>query len=64
MFTNTIEKETSSMMEIYYAVNGLNILSEKLSRDKIDNIIKTIQNILRKDDNLWKYDYSANILVL
>lgn len=64
MFTNTIEKETSSMMEIYYAVNGLNILSEKLSRDKIDNIIKTIQNMLRKDDNLWKYDYSANILVL
>lgn len=52
------------MMEIYYAVNGLNILLEKLSRDKIDNIIKTVQNILRKDDNLWKYDYSANILIL
>ncbi|PBC25803.1 dolichyl-diphosphooligosaccharide--protein glycosyltransferase subunit 2 [Apis cerana] len=61
VFTNTIEKETSSMMEIYYAVNGLNILSEKLSRDKIDNIIKTIQNMLRKDDNLWNLGYAFHI---
>ncbi|XP_006611989.1 dolichyl-diphosphooligosaccharide--protein glycosyltransferase subunit 2 [Apis dorsata] len=61
VFTNTIEKETSSMMEIYYAVNGLNILLEKLSRDKIDNIIKTVQNILRKDDNLWNLGYAFHI---
>ncbi|XP_043791142.1 dolichyl-diphosphooligosaccharide--protein glycosyltransferase subunit 2 [Apis laboriosa] len=61
VFTNTIEKETSSMMEIYYAVNGLNILLEKLSRDKIDNIIKTVQNMLRKDDNLWNLGYAFHI---
>lgn len=61
IFTNTIEKETSSMMEIYYAVNGLNILLENLSRDKIDNIIKTVQNMLRKDDNLWNLGYAFHI---
>ena len=43
------------MMELYYAVSGLTILSEKLSRDNVDNVIKAIQNTLRKDDNLWKY---------
>lgn len=42
-------------MELYYAVSGLTILSEKLSRDNVDNVIKTVQNTLRKDDSLWKY---------
>lgn len=52
---SAIEKETLSMVELYYAVSGLTVLSEKLSRENVDNVIKTIQNALRKDDNLWKY---------
>lgn len=52
---SAIEKETLSMVELYYAVSGLTVLSEKLSHENVDNVIKTIQNTLRKDDNLWKY---------
>lgn len=53
---NAIERDASpSLPDLYHAVSGLTILSEKLSRDKIDKIVKTVQSTLRKDDNLWKY---------
>lgn len=53
---STIEKDTSSIMELYYAVDGLTALSEKLPRDKVDKVVKAVQSTLQKDDNLWKYD--------
>ncbi|KAK1126539.1 hypothetical protein K0M31_004172 [Melipona bicolor] len=61
VLSSAIEKETSSMMELYYAVSGLTILSEKLSRDNVENVIKTIQNTLRKDDSLWNLSYTFHI---
>ncbi|CAD1475018.1 unnamed protein product [Heterotrigona itama] len=56
-----IEKETSSMTELYHAVSGLTVLSEKLSRDNVDNVIKSVQNTLRKDDSLWNLGYTFHI---
>ncbi|XP_017875714.1 dolichyl-diphosphooligosaccharide--protein glycosyltransferase subunit 2 [Ceratina calcarata] len=61
VLTNVVEKETSSMTELYYAVRGLTVLSEKLSRDRIDKVIKTVQNALRKDDSLWNLGYTFHI---
>ncbi|XP_076753479.1 oligosaccharide transferase delta subunit [Xylocopa sonorina] len=61
MLASTIEKENSSMMELYYAVNGLNALSEKLSRDRVDKVTKAVQSALRKDDNLWNLGYMFHI---
>lgn len=55
VLVSAIEKETLSMVELYYAVSGLTVLSEKLSHENVDNVIKTVQNALQKDDNLWKY---------
>ncbi|CAL7942794.1 unnamed protein product [Xylocopa violacea] len=61
MLASAVEKENSSMMELYYAVNGLNALSEKLSRDKVDKVTKAVQSTLRKDDNLWNLGYMFHI---
>ncbi|KOC70802.1 Dolichyl-diphosphooligosaccharide--protein glycosyltransferase subunit 2 [Habropoda laboriosa] len=61
VLTNAIEKDTSNMVELYYAVNGLTALSEKLSRDKVDKIIRAVQNALRKDDNIWNLGYAFHI---
>ncbi|KZC05031.1 PREDICTED: dolichyl-diphosphooligosaccharide--protein glycosyltransferase subunit 2 [Dufourea novaeangliae] len=56
-----IEKDGSSMIELYYAVSGLTALSEKLPRDKVDKITKAVQSMLRKDDNLWNLGYTFHI---
>lgn len=59
---NAIERDASpSLPDLYHAVSGLTILSEKLSRDKIDKIVKTVQSTLRKDDNLWNLGYAFHI---
>lgn len=55
MLLNAVEKETSSIMELYYGVSGLVALSEKISAETIANIVKALQNMLQKDDDLWKY---------
>ncbi|XP_076282392.1 oligosaccharide transferase delta subunit [Lasioglossum baleicum] len=52
MFSSAIEKDGSTMMELYSAVSGLNAMSEKLSRDDVDKVAKAVQSMLRKDDNL------------
>lgn len=51
---NTIEKDTSTFAELYYALNTLTLLSQKLSTEKSDKLAKTLQAALRKDDSLWK----------
>ncbi|XP_003707065.1 oligosaccharide transferase delta subunit isoform X2 [Megachile rotundata] len=61
VLSSTIEKDTSSIVELYYAVNGLAALSEKLPRNKVDKVIKAIENTLQKDDNLWNLGYTFHI---
>lgn len=51
---NTIEKDTSTFAELYFAVNTLTLLSQKLTTEKSEKLAKTLQVALRKDDNLWK----------
>lgn len=52
MFSSAIEKDGSTMMELYSAVSGLDAMSEKLSRDDVDKVSKAVRSMLRKDDNL------------
>ncbi|CAK9817517.1 Dolichyl-diphosphooligosaccharide--protein glycosyltransferase subunit 2 [Anthophora plagiata] len=61
VLTNGIEKDTSNMVNLYYAVTGLTTLSEKLSRDKVDKIVRAVQDVLRKDDNIWNLGYTFHI---
>lgn len=58
MLLSAIEKDGSTMLELYYAVNGFTALSgsDVYLRDKADKVAKLAQSMLRKDDNLWKYD--------
>ncbi|CAK9832070.1 Dolichyl-diphosphooligosaccharide--protein glycosyltransferase subunit 2 [Anthophora retusa] len=61
VLTNGIEKDTLNMVNLYYAVTGLTTLSEKLSRDKVDKIVRAVQDVLRKDDNIWNLGYAFHI---
>ncbi|CAK9802668.1 Dolichyl-diphosphooligosaccharide--protein glycosyltransferase subunit 2 [Anthophora quadrimaculata] len=61
VLTNGIEKDASNMVNLYYAVTGLTTLSEKLSRDKVDKIVRAVQDVLRKDDNIWNLGYAFHI---
>jgi len=54
VLTNVIQKDTSTLSDLYYAVNGLTALSQKVPAARIDKLVKLIQAALRKDDSLWK----------
>ncbi|XP_033219779.1 dolichyl-diphosphooligosaccharide--protein glycosyltransferase subunit 2 [Belonocnema kinseyi] len=56
--TAVIEKESSTIPELYYAVNSLRSLSQKLSDAVTARIVKTIQAALKKDDSLPNLGYS------
>lgn len=54
ILTDTIQKDTSTLSDLYYAVSGLGILSQKIPAARVDKLVKLIQAALRKDDSLWK----------
>lgn len=54
ILTNIIQKDTSTLSDLYYAVSGLASLSQKIPSGRIDKLVKLIQATLRKDDSLWK----------
>ncbi|XP_014615558.1 PREDICTED: dolichyl-diphosphooligosaccharide--protein glycosyltransferase subunit 2 [Polistes canadensis] len=57
---NTIDKDTSSTFaELYYAVNTLTLLSQKLTTEKSEKLAKTLA--FRKDDSLWNLGYTFHI---
>ncbi|XP_046817053.1 dolichyl-diphosphooligosaccharide--protein glycosyltransferase subunit 2 [Vespa crabro] len=58
---NTIEKDTSTFAELYFAVNTLTLLSQKLTTEKSEKLAKTLQVALRKDDSLWNLGYTFHI---
>ncbi|KAL2728266.1 dolichyl-diphosphooligosaccharide--protein glycosyltransferase subunit 2 [Vespula maculifrons] len=58
---NTIEKDTSTFAELYFAVNTLTLLSQKLTTEKSEKLAKTLQVALRKDDSLWNLGYAFHI---
>ncbi|XP_031843739.1 oligosaccharide transferase delta subunit [Nomia melanderi] len=63
VLSTAIEKDGSTMLELYYAVNGLTALSVSNVhlRDKADKVAKAVQSMLRKDDNLWNLGYAFHI---
>lgn len=54
VLTSIIQKDTSTLSELYYAVSGLTALSQKVPTARVDKLVKLIQAALRKDDNLWR----------
>ncbi|XP_017764697.1 PREDICTED: dolichyl-diphosphooligosaccharide--protein glycosyltransferase subunit 2 [Eufriesea mexicana] len=58
---NAVEKETSSIMDLYYGVSGLVALSKKISAETVANVVKALQNMLQKDDDLWNLGYAFHI---
>lgn len=54
VLTNIIQKDTSTLSDLYYAVSGLTALSQKIPAARVDKLVKLIQTALRKDDSLWK----------
>lgn len=54
ILTNVVQKDTSTLSDLYFAVSGLTALSQKVPAARIDKLVKLIQAALRKDDSLWK----------
>ncbi|KYN32281.1 Dolichyl-diphosphooligosaccharide--protein glycosyltransferase subunit 2 [Trachymyrmex septentrionalis] len=61
ILTNIIQKDTSTLSDLYYAVSGLTALSQKIPTARIDKLVKLIQATLRKDDSLWNLGYVFHI---
>ncbi|XP_011269845.1 dolichyl-diphosphooligosaccharide--protein glycosyltransferase subunit 2 [Camponotus floridanus] len=61
VLTNVVQKDTSTLSDLYYAVNGLTALSQKVPAARIDKLVKLIQAALRKDDSLWNLGYTFHI---
>ncbi|KAI4494227.1 hypothetical protein M0802_009096 [Mischocyttarus mexicanus] len=56
---NTVDKDASTFAELYYAVNTLTLLSQKLTTEKSEKLSKTLA--FRKDDSLWNLGYTFHI---
>lgn len=54
VFTSIVQKDTSTLPELYYAVSGLTALSQKVPTARVEKLVKLIQAALKKDDSLWK----------
>lgn len=61
VLTNVIQKDISTLSDLYYAVSGLTTLSQKVPAARIDKLVKLIQAALRKDDSLWNLGYTFHI---
>ncbi|XP_029170574.1 dolichyl-diphosphooligosaccharide--protein glycosyltransferase subunit 2 [Nylanderia fulva] len=61
VLTNVIQKDTSTLSDLYYAVSGLTALSQKVPTARTDKLVKLIQAALRKDDSLWNLGYTFHI---
>ncbi|XP_072754556.1 dolichyl-diphosphooligosaccharide--protein glycosyltransferase subunit 2 [Anoplolepis gracilipes] len=61
VLTNVIQKDTSTLSDLYYAVSGLTALSQKVPAARVDKLVKLIQAALRKDDSLWNLGYTFHI---
>ncbi|KAM0731800.1 Dolichyl-diphosphooligosaccharide--protein glycosyltransferase subunit 2 [Formica fusca] len=61
VLTNVIQKDASTLSDLYYAVSGLTALSQKIPAARIDKLVKLIQAALRKDDSLWNLGYTFHI---
>ncbi|XP_012231196.2 dolichyl-diphosphooligosaccharide--protein glycosyltransferase subunit 2 [Linepithema humile] len=61
ILTNVVQKDTSTLSDLYFAISGLTALSQKVPAARIDKLVKLIQAALRKDDSLWNLGYTFHI---
>ncbi|XP_020293831.1 dolichyl-diphosphooligosaccharide--protein glycosyltransferase subunit 2 isoform X2 [Pseudomyrmex gracilis] len=61
ILTNIVQKDTSTLSDLYYAVGGLTALSQEVSAARTDKLVKLMQAALRKDDSLWNLGYTFHI---
>lgn len=59
--TAVIEKDSSTIPELYYAVHSLSALSQKMSAATTAKVVKTLQAALKKDDSIQNLGYSFHI---
>ncbi|KAK0162835.1 hypothetical protein PV327_006579 [Microctonus hyperodae] len=59
-----IDKETSTIPELYHAISAYVSLAQKLSDSTISKVMKTLQAALKKDDNLSNLGYTFHIAAL
>lgn len=52
--TAVIDKETSTIPDLYHALSAYVGLSQKLSDASVSKLVKTLQAALKKDDSLSK----------
>lgn len=57
--TAVIDKESSTILELHYAINSLTTLSQKLP--DASKVVKSVQATLKKDDSLLNLGYVFNI---
>ncbi|XP_023287669.1 dolichyl-diphosphooligosaccharide--protein glycosyltransferase subunit 2 isoform X2 [Orussus abietinus] len=61
VLTKIVEKDTSTIPELYYAVGALKHLSHKLPEATITKLVKTLQSALKKDDSVSNLGYTFHI---
>lgn len=59
-----IDKETSTIPELYHAISAYVSLAQKLSESSISKVVKTLQAALKKDDNLSNLGYPFHIAAI
>ncbi|XP_066589256.1 dolichyl-diphosphooligosaccharide--protein glycosyltransferase subunit 2 [Prorops nasuta] len=59
--TQIVEKDTSAISDLYYAVSSLIALTQKISDSTIGKLVKTLQAAIRKEDSLWNLGYTFHI---
>lgn len=51
---SVLEKETATVLELYYAVSSLVAFGHKIPEATVTKIVKNVQASLKKDDNILK----------
>ncbi|XP_043284195.1 dolichyl-diphosphooligosaccharide--protein glycosyltransferase subunit 2 [Venturia canescens] len=61
ILTKVIEKETSTIPELYFATSALVTLSQKMSAATVSKLVKLVQAALKKDDSIQNLGYTFHI---
>ncbi|XP_046429013.1 dolichyl-diphosphooligosaccharide--protein glycosyltransferase subunit 2 [Neodiprion fabricii] len=60
-FAAVVEKESSTIPEVFYAVTGLSAVSQHLTEPAIVKLVKALQAALKKDDSILNLGYLFHI---
>ncbi|XP_074099951.1 oligosaccharide transferase delta subunit [Cotesia typhae] len=61
ILSEVIEKDTSTVPDLYHAISAYIVLSQKLSQSTTSKVVKVLQAALKKDDNFLNVGYIYHI---